>query len=135
MTRGRPSDAAGDGHDTARSAKGATWGEMRSTSTALRGIQTGLVVAMFTLVGIALLVAGVAEAQGPAVAAGVLFLVAAALSLRATRAYRRRARAIADVDRPSFEVNRPRDYLPEIRALLGAIGAVVAAALLLRLAG
>ncbi len=104
------------------------WGASREASASLRGVESWLVMAIFTLVGVALLAASLTERRWPAAVAGVCFIASGLLARRAARAHRRRTDAISDVDAPSFLVNRPRDYLPEIRSLLGAIGLVAVAA-------
>lgn len=111
----------------------ATWGEIRTTTGILRSMESWLAALILGLAGLGLLVSGVNEGSWPALVSGGLFVVAAVLARRATRAFQRRSASIVDVDRPSFLVNRPRDYLPEIAALAGALAAVVAAVALMAL--
>lgn len=109
----------------------ATWGEIRSTSATLRGIEAWLALLILGLAGIGLVVSGVSEGQVPWVVSGALLITAGVLGRRAVRAFRTRGDAIAHLDQPSFTVNRPRDYLPEIRALLLALGAVAGAVVIM----
>lgn len=110
-----------------------TWGEIRTTTGILRSMESWLAALILGLAGLGLLVSGVREGSWPSVVSGGLFVVAAVLARRATRAFQRRSASIVDVDRPSFLVNQARDYLPEIRALAGALATVAAAVVLMAL--
>lgn len=111
----------------------ATWGEIRTTTGILRSMESWLAALILGLAGLGLLVSGVNEGSWPSVVSGGLFVLAAVLARRGARAFQRRSATIVHVDRPSFLVNRARDYLPEIRALAGALAAVAAAVVLMAL--